>query len=149
MVLNPLVFLIHLLATFFMTGVIWIIQSVHYPSFQYVSSENFFKFTQFHQMAMTWIVGPMMLVELITGLYLWSQNPLNIYWFILSSLILLIWLSTFFLSVPLHETLVSQGYDLKVIQKLIFTNWPRTISWSLRSVLLIQLAAQYVFSQKV
>jgi hypothetical protein len=48
--------------------------------------------------------------------------------------VILIWLSTFVLSVPCHSRL-NLGFCQKTVFKLVATNWPRTIIWSLRSFL--------------
>ena len=61
-------------------------------------------------------------------LYSWSQ--LNII------SILIIWASTFFLSVPCHSKL-QQSKDKQQISRLVLTNWPRTILWSARSLFFI------------
>lgn len=76
-----------------------------------------------------------MILELLSGgllLYL-SPTPLLVF---SSASLLLIWASTFFLSVPLHTKLLTE-FEPSVIQKLITTNWPRTILWSLRSLTLL------------
>jgi hypothetical protein len=41
------------------------------------------------------------------------------------------WTSTFTLSAPYHKSLQKNGKQLDVIEKLIRTNWIRTILWSL------------------
>ncbi|MCJ8275239.1 MAG: hypothetical protein HRT44_00125 [Bdellovibrionales bacterium] len=132
---------IHFATCLFMTGVIWIVQLVHYPSFAYVASESFYNFNKFHQMSISLVVMPAMILELLTGFALVALSPANAINVILLGLLLLIWLSTFFLSVPLHNSLMNQGFDTKVIEQLVFTNWPRTILWSLRSTLLIYIMA--------
>jgi hypothetical protein len=53
-------------------------------------------------------------------------------------LILAIWLSTFFLQVPLHERL-AQGFDAETHRSLVNTNWIRTAAWTLRAVLVLWL----------
>jgi hypothetical protein len=50
------------------------------------------------------------------------------------ALVLATWLSTVVLSVPLHNGL-SEVRDSALIARLVATNWPRTILWSLRSIL--------------
>ncbi|MEM7647136.1 MAG: hypothetical protein AAF203_09520, partial [Pseudomonadota bacterium] len=130
---------LHVGACLFMTGVIWIVQWVHYPSFAFVSQEQFFAFNQFHQKAITHIVAPMMVFELFSGLYLAYSAQWSPVHLVLLALIGLIWASTFFLSVPLHSLLIEKGFDLDVIQKLVATNWPRTILWSVRSMILLFL----------
>jgi hypothetical protein len=47
----------------------------------------------------------------------------------------LIWSSTLFLSIPYHNIL-SAGFSSEAAQKLVLTNWPRTVLWSVRSGLL-------------
>ena len=77
----------------------------------------------------------MMLLELISGVFLlrrFHSEPLL--WI---NLVLLagIWLSTLFLSVPIHSEL-GHGQDQNKIDRLVKTNWPRTILWSLRLIIL-------------
>ena len=131
-----ILFSLHLFSTFFLTGLIWVIQLVHYPSFLYIDEKNFPSFESFHTKSISLIVLPTMIFELISGAYLYIVKPNTEYDIFLFSLLILIWFSTFFLSVPLHGKL-SIKKDIKVINRLIYTNWPRTIFWSLRSILLI------------
>ena len=51
-------------------------------------------------------------------------------------LVLIIWASTFFVQVPLHEKLAA-AFDAKVQQRLVLTNWIRTIAWTLRGALVL------------
>ncbi len=124
--------MLQIMSCFFLTGLIWVIQIIHYPSYHYVHTDNFQKFQEFHTQKITYIVAPMMLLELFTGLALAWFFPEPIY-FLNAFSIALVWLSTFFLSVPLHSKLMKQ-YDQMLITKLIISNWPRTIVWSLRSL---------------
>ena len=75
-----------------------------------------------------------MLTEAIGALYLVlnDTNTLTNFNFML---VILIWISTAILSVPLHNKLYGKR-DLEVVHKLIKTNWPRTIMWSAKSVLI-------------
>ncbi|MBU3984539.1 MAG: hypothetical protein KJ985_13980, partial [Proteobacteria bacterium] len=45
--------------------------------------------------------------------------------------IVLIWLATFSLSVPCHRQLQNHGKVLSTINRLVVTNWIRTLLWSL------------------
>jgi hypothetical protein len=114
---------------------IWLIQLLHYPSFHFIDPQRFVAFEQFHTQRISMIVIPLMLVELafIGQRLLAHPSKLD---FILVLLTFIIWLSTFLLQVPCHQTL-SAGYDLPTINRLITTNWIRTICWSLKLVLLI------------
>jgi hypothetical protein len=48
--------------------------------------------------------------------------------------LLLIWCSTAFLQVPMHQRL-SSGFDAAAHRSLVKTNWVRTILWSARALL--------------
>jgi hypothetical protein len=49
--------------------------------------------------------------------------------------LILIWLSTALLFTKIHQNLI-EGYKSSLINKLIKTNWLRTILWSLRLIIL-------------
>ena len=127
-------FMMHLFSCFFMTGAIWLVQVLIYPNFKIVGPNEFSKFHQFHGQRITWIVGPMMALELLSaiGLYALSQGS-----FLLWNLISVagIWLLTAFVNVPTHDKL---SFDIEETKsKLIWYNWPRTIIWTMRSLFLM------------
>ena len=109
---------------------------MHYPSFRFVGESDFSQFTDFHNQRITWIVLPVMVVELLSGLYL-ALYAGGAWWVNLGG-VLLIWASTFFLSVPLHGELAS-AKSIAVIQRLVLTNWPRTFLWTVRSLFFLYL----------
>ncbi len=129
------VLIIHFMFTAFMTGLILTIQLVHYPSFHYINLGTYTKFHEFHMKRISLIVIPIMTLELLTGLLLVVLNTERL---TIINLILLIfiWLSTALLSVPSHSKL-EKAYSFNEVAKLVKTNWPRTILWSLRSGLLL------------
>ncbi len=124
---------LHLSATAIMVGVIWLVQLVHYPSFYFIDEENFKEFSYFHQRNITYIVGPVMLVEFLSGLYLLPKS--EILFQINMVLLVFIWLVTFFFSVKEHNNLIG-GKDLESIRRLVKTNWMRTIIWTIRLIIL-------------
>jgi hypothetical protein len=134
-------FLIHLGSTCFMVGLIWLIQIVHYPLFARVGNDQFVRYEREHSRLITYIVAPLMLTELGTGVgvgfLLIQSHPIAI----IGNAILLaaIWISTFAIHVPLHKKLES-GFDPALHERLVTTNWIRTFSWSVRGILLICLA---------
>ncbi|NQZ02760.1 MAG: hypothetical protein HRT45_19020 [Bdellovibrionales bacterium] len=132
--MNQSLFIIHLFTAIFMTGLIWTIQLVHYPSFHFVEREGFATFEAFHSMRISFIVLPVMIIELLTAAALVVQLP-ELRLFALANLALLggIWLITFFISAPLHGELAA-GYDEAKVSWLVTSNWFRTALWSLRSV---------------
>ena len=139
------VLLAQIFATFFMTGLIWLVQIVHYPLMADVGSDFFVNYETKHTQSITLIVLPMMLVELGTAIYLfWEPGDLSKLWLGVSlGALLLIWLSTFLLQVPLHGRLGAQ-FDSAVHQQLVSTNWIRTILWTLRSGILLGLLFRIV-----
>ena len=59
--------LTHLISTAFMVGVIWYVQLVHYPMFNEYDKSRFSRIHNRHQVLTTFVVGPMMLLEVISG----------------------------------------------------------------------------------
>lgn len=132
-------FLAHLVATIFMTGLIWLVQLVHYPLMNRVGSQGFAAYEQAHQRAIGPLVMIVMLTELGTGLALLGTRPTGMQpWaaWVGVALLGVIWLSTFLLQLPAHGVL-STGFDQAAYQRLVSTNWIRTVAWSLRSLLLL------------
>ena len=122
---------LHLATSWALLGLIWTIQLSHYPSFKFVEENQFLEFHQHHTKSITLIVMPLMLLEL--GLVFWQSYQTNwsSIWVVPLILVLMIWASTFFISVPLHEQL-GNGKNLETIKKLVDTNWIRTILWSVK-----------------
>ena len=129
-------FFLNVISAFFLTGVIWTIQTVHYPSFHYIDKLSFVNFHQFHERRISIIVMPLMILELISSVALYINDMSN-FTFLLNFIIVgLIWCSTFFIQVPIHNIL-SQKKDNMMIEKLVSTNWIRTFLWSMRMLLII------------
>lgn len=129
----------HAVATLYMLGLIWFVQVVHYPLLGAVGSAEFPAFERRHKLLTTWVVAPPMLLEGATALLLfWFRPPSVSTWQVAAGVILVavIWLSTAFVQVPCHESL-SNGFDAAVHARLVFTNWIRTIAWSLRGLLVV------------
>lgn len=138
--LFEILFTMQLFSTFFLTGLIWVIQLVHYPSFHYIEENIFSTFAQFHSKRITRIVLPMMFIELISAFIILLASDLGQLSFTLFIvnfvIIVLIWSCTFCLSMPCHKELMRE-INKPIINKLIRTNWPRTVLWSFKSLLLI------------
>ena len=128
-------FLVHVLLTWFMVGLIWTIQVVHYPLMGEVGPERFPKYSELHNQKITWIVGPVMLLEAGTGALLFFFGETHGYFLISLGMLAIVWASTAFVQVPLH-TQLGRGFSISVHRALVRTNWIRTFAWSLRGVLL-------------
>ena len=133
---NNFVLLWHLIFTSIMTGVIWVIQIVHYPSFHFIEKEMYTAFQKFHMNKISIIVIPIMLAELITGLILFLDKSSKSPFLIISFVILvLIWLITGVFFSKAHNELMT-GYQELVVNQLVVMNWIRTLLWTLRLLLL-------------
>jgi hypothetical protein len=136
--------LTQLAATLYMTGVIWLVQIVHYPLFALVGRDGFALYEARHTSWITWVVAPAMVVELATALALLAARPTGVppaaLWLGVG-LLAVIWLSTLVLQVPAH-TVLAEGFDAVAHRRLVATNWIRTLAWTARSALLLVLTAR-------
>ena len=134
-------FLFHVFACCFMTGVIWLVQILVYPIFQYVGRAEFQNFHCVHMNRITWIVVPVMTLELLTGIGLYIQSPSPLFLWNLVSVVTL-WILTALVNGPTHNNLAIES--AQSLNHLVLSNWPRTIIWSARcgflfTILLAQL----------
>jgi hypothetical protein len=124
-----LILTLHIATTFFMAGLCWFCQLVHYPLFFQIPLKDFPAY-EAKNFATILITGPVMGLELLTGVYLLWYDPNN--WFILNAVgIAVTALSTFVFQVPIHLQL-RQVATHALLHKLIRTNWIRTLSWTIR-----------------
>lgn len=138
------ILLINLVASFFLCGLIWIVQLVHYPFFKYVSGEKFEEAMGFHRKRISLIVVPVMFAELLSSFWLsfFSSSYTN-YHITGFVTVLLIWGITFTAQVPLHGKL-SQSFDHQLVDKLVRSNWIRTALWSTKATIGIWLLKLYL-----
>lgn len=112
---------------------IWVVQLVHYPSFAYIDERQFEAFHQHHTRSISYIVLPLMLLELGMAGILTLQYNFQWNYIVPLIIVLLIWGSTFLIQVPDHNSLAA-GKDLSTIQRLVHTNWIRTVLWTLKAI---------------
>lgn len=124
----------HFFLTFFMTGVIWLIQLIHYPSFSFIDKNKYSKFQTFHMNKITPIVGPIIILEVSTGFYLlYFFNSESIFFLINFLINILILMMTIIVFGTIHKKLID-GFKTSLFKKLISLNWIRTFLWSLKSI---------------
>ena len=126
----------HLTSTSIMVGVIWVIQLVHYPSFKYVKESDFIIFQKYHMNNISYIVFPVMLIELITSLLIFFSGEKSFFFMLSLFCLFLIWVITVGLFTKFHNIL-KEGKDLKMIKKMIRANWIRTLLWTLRLIMIL------------
>ena len=142
MPLDIFILILNLASTWFMVGVIWFVQIVHYPLFGKTGTERFVEYQGSHQRLTTWVVAVPMLAEAATAcLLVFNPPPVNIGLVLLAAgLLIIIWVSTALLQVPCHDEL-TRGFNAGVHRQLVLTNWLRTICWTLRGILLCWFVA--------
>ena len=122
------VYFIHAIITWLLTGLIWTVQLVHYPFFKFstLSKDAFL----FHQRQISFLVMPLMITELLTGIYLLIRDwPLYQYVNGVNVLIIfLLWIHTFAIMVPLHQHLL-ESPSKTIVSLLVKHNWARTLAW--------------------
>ena len=128
---------LNFVSTSVMVGIIWIIQLLHYPTFNFISKKKYVEFQHFHMMRISFIVIPFMVLELTSAILLayFFKAAITI---ILLVLLLGIWVITFIFFTEMHQKLTG-GYDRTIVYKLVQTNWSRTALWSLRLIILLAI----------
>ncbi|HEX8914170.1 MAG TPA: hypothetical protein VF796_17610, partial [Humisphaera sp.] len=129
---------LNLIATWYMVGLIWFVQLVHYPQFAMVGPDQFRLYHPRHTRLTTWAVGPPMLLEATTAaLLLFTRPPSLPAWAAWAGacLVATLWASTAFLQVPQHNVLAG-GFDARACGILCRTNWIRTVGWTARGLLM-------------
>lgn len=131
-----LVLVLNVVATLVMVGVIWFVQIVHYPLLAVVPVESASGVAVDHQRRTGWVVMAPMTVEGFTTLGLLKWVPDGVAWWVpwLNGVFLAVALGcTVLLSVPRHARMAAQP-DSNVGRELVLTNWPRTVAWSARGL---------------
>lgn len=135
---NNDIFMVHLISTSIMVGLIWLIQVVHYPSFLFIDIEKYSKFQKFHMSRISYVVIPIMMIELLSGVYLFLFYTFSIYLIIELFILAITWILTGLFFSRMHTELVEK-FNKNIINKMINLNWFRTCFWSIRLVILMNI----------
>jgi len=134
--------LIQLVASSAMFGIIWLVQLVLYPAFASIDESRWFGFHKLHTDNITWLVGPLMCVELAVSLATFLMRP-SAWSGVGLALTLSLWAMTFFRSVPLHMRL-SRSRDSAertvLVEALLRHNLWRSLLWTARLIVAVVLA---------
>jgi len=108
---------------------IWLVQLVIYPSFQYYQREDFRAWHRVYTRRVTYVVLPIMLGQLaVYGYLLLTARSYDVLFN--TGLILAAWAITFFRAVPLHADLDIEEDHLSLSTQLSTVNWWRTMVWT-------------------
>ena len=122
--------LINIIFNSILVGIILLTQFVNYPLFKNINND----FEHYHSNytnRMGYVVAPIMTLELLFVILLLINNPLGNYTIIIAISTLLIWASTFFIQVPIHNNIAHKKNPRK-IKRLISTNLIRTFLWTIK-----------------
>ena len=147
--MNPqLTFLVNLLATWYLVGLIWMVQLVHYKLFDRVGLDGFVRYEADHCNLISPVVGPPMLIEIATAVLLIISPPSGVpRWAMVAGLaaVSAIWLSTALIQVPCHNRL-GDGFNARDYALLVGSNWIRTVLWTARGLLMAYFATRLMGS---
>ncbi len=141
-----IVVILNLVISSFMVGLIWLIQLVSYPLFRYVGVDDFHKYHSIHVKKITPLVAFVMVCEAAVALSLliFIEEVSVGLLVINTTLICLIWGSTAFLQIPYHQRLEFPENRIFYIEKLVNTNWIRTVLWSSKLTISIWVLVSFV-----
>ena len=112
-------------------GIIWLVQRLHYPSFMFLDQLTFKTAMKHHQDRISWVVVPLMLTELLLAVVAVIRD-VSTHTLTILIIVIMIWLVTFTIQVPLHSKLLLEGFNEQRIHRLVRTNWIRTLLWTLK-----------------
>ncbi len=119
-----------------MTGIIWLVQLVHYPMFLGLDRGSFSQWHKFHSRRISYIVAPLMLFELGASIASILNSGVSLTNISVLVFTLGIWGATFLVSVPYHARL-EISFDETTSLRLTKTNWIRTLLYSVKLTLMI------------
>lgn len=120
-----------------MTGSIWMVQTVLYPTFNFIDPKRHMQFERLHQQKLSALFIPFMLIEVITSLVLcFSENN---YFYLIYVNILLVAAILYVTYVVQKPTKSNRGKKRgrNAVKKMIWGNWARTILWSVRALVML------------
>ena len=120
---------LHCLVDFGMCVVLWLVQLVIYPSFLRVEPSELVAWHKAYTFRVSFVILPLMLGQLALAILTVLDDASILEWTAFA-LVIVCWYLTFFVSVPLHRKIEQNDISRETRQKLITTNWPRTILWS-------------------
>lgn len=124
--------------TWFMTGLTWFVQIVHYPLFAQVGTERFVEYARLHCNLTGSVVVIPMIIQLLVSFWLAvaTRNDCTLVIWVNLAMVVIIWAVTAIGSIPCHNSFCDTGFSQVVLNKLVSANWIRTILWTVCSFLI-------------
>ncbi|MFP4069423.1 MAG: hypothetical protein ACLFVC_04495 [Opitutales bacterium] len=129
--------LVRHLVDFGMVVVVWLVQLVIYPGFLAMEAERLRSWHRSYTFRVSFVIMPLMLLQLglVGRAALLGRDPGDL---MALAGVAVCWLLTFGVSVPLHRRVADGEGGRETLNRLIRTNWPRTVLWT--AVFIIGLA---------
>lgn len=121
---------ISLMIDFGMLVLIWMVQLLIYPGFKYFEREKLIIWHAQYTRNMTFIVMPLMLGQLLLHSYK-TYMSFNVIQILALFLVILSWILTFTIFVPLHQKIHNKHFENIDLRQLEIFNWWRTVIWTL------------------
>ena len=122
--------IIRLLLDFGLMVLIWVVQLVIYPGLCYYKNEDLGNWHKIYTGRIGLIVGPLMIAQLfVATLQLWET--MNFYTLGSIVIILVTWMLTFLIFVPLHNSIKPDESCEEITSNLVKKNWWRTFLWTI------------------
>lgn len=131
--------LVHVLATWFMVGMIWTIHTVHYPLFAEVGEATYVAFQSAHVdrigrlLLVPWLVEGVTLLGLLAIAFPGGQRGIRVPVAIGAVAMAVVLVISGFWSAPAHGDL-ADGFDPAVHDRLMTANLVRALAWTVRGV---------------
>ena len=113
---------------FAMCVFLWIVQLIIYPSFRHLKRSDFQYWHSRYMKMVGLLMGPIMIIQIVLISYVSYSEPNNVN--LLKLLLLMMcWLLTLVCSIPMHRKLEQAILIEDSIERLIRSNWFRTLLW--------------------
>ena len=136
----------HVIATWFMVGLIWTIHIVHYPLFAEVGEATYVAFQSAHVdrigklLFVPWLTEGATLLALLWLTFIAGRRELRTPVMIGAVAMAVVLVISGFWSAPAHGELMD-GFDSAVHDRLMTANLIRTLAWSVRGVTAVWILA--------
>ena len=113
-----------------MLVLIWLVQCIIYPAFRAIEADRFEAWHRRYMQTISVFVIPLMLIQLTCSAWAAIAHPVP--WNVISmAAVAAAWAVTFCISAPCHQKLQRIGKDPATIERIIRTNWLRTLAWTI------------------
>lgn len=117
------------MVNFGLVVLIWLVQLIIYPSLAHVDTEEFRGWHRHYMQLISAIAGSLMMAQLALAVLVFLTAP-DVSTLLILAGIAMVWASSLLLSIPCHTALRRDGKNPAVINRLIRTNWIRTVAWT-------------------